>query len=102
MSDDVKDAAFIGSAINKNVGSWSAGKKKKKANKAKPDKKTKAGATPKVEQPTASPSTEAPQPSFETPSEPMFVKSERVYREVQSSSPKAITSNPNRGRQFNG
>lgn len=93
MSDDVRNAAFIGASINKGLGAFPTAKKKKKTAKPKVAK-TAADTAATTSEPTVS------KPALEAPSEPIFVKSERVN--TSSSSPKEIGFNPNRGRQFNG
>lgn len=132
MSDDVRQAAFIGAAINKGVGGIPTFRRKKNT-KDKKEKVEKPTTAPKEETAEPKKTTEKPteklsapkkttekpsgnKPKVEKPSEPVFVKSERIRPEVTSSSPAAISYsprnlpthgpgsefNPNRGRQFNG
>ena len=91
MSDDVRQAAFIGAAINKGLGSFpTLSKKKKKSDK---DKKSKTSTSEKTE--TQSTQTSKPsKPAIEPPSEPIFVKSERINKTASGSKPNAIISNP--------
>ena len=127
MSDEVRNAAFIGASINKGLGSIPIPRGKKK-NKDK-DKDTKPAETTKTaETPQAAPETKAipkvKNPSSKKPtqkSEPVFVKSERIKptitptKEITTGQgslpfdPRSLpTSGPgsefnaNRGRQFNG
>lgn len=122
MSDDVRQAAFIGSAINKGMGAIpTLNKKRKKTNEDKKGKSSKETKTATTEQPTQEkPKQKVLEGEIVSPNEPTFVKSERVNKPSET---KAITTgqksisfdpytlptygpgsehNPNRGRQFNG
>jgi hypothetical protein len=128
MSDEVRNAAFIGASINKGLGSIPVPKGKKN-NKDK-DKDTKTAETTKPAETTQpAPETKAipkvKNPSSKKPpqkSAPVFVKSERVNKPTITPTkeitpgqgalpfdPRSLPTsgpgsefNPNRGRQFNG
>ena len=130
MSDEVRNAAFIGASINKGLGSIPI-PKGKKSNKSKDkEKNTKTAETNKTAE-TSQPASETKSipkvknPSSKKPtqkSEPMFVKSERVNNNTITPTKEITTGqaslpfdprtlptsgpgsefNPNRGRQFNG
>jgi outer membrane receptor for monomeric catechols len=108
MSDEVRQAAFIGAAINRGLGAIPTGKKKKlKDKKDKKDKNTTQTESTSTKTDETKDSPKVSKPALETPTEPTFVKSERINKEVQNSSPKAIGYNPsepkpNIGKQFTG
>lgn len=108
MSDDVRQASFIGGAINKNLGGIPTFNKKRKKSDKDTDKKT--------EETTKT--TEAPQPSSDTKSlpkpkkpsskktkvdsSPIFVKSERVNNNTITPTNEVTTGQKqlNVGQQF--
>lgn len=107
MNDDVRSAAFIGSAINSGLGSFPTGKSKKKNKDDKtPKSATEAPATeaPKETKETkAIPKTKNPSSKKSKPSSaPVFVKSERVNNNTITPT-KEITTGQKQlpvGRQF--
>lgn len=118
MNDEVRNAAFIGAAINKGLGDIPVPKKKTKEDKKDNKKEDKKTETPKEAKETKA-VTKHKNPSSKkakASTEPVFVKSERVDASTEPSGPKPITFapkdlpthgpgseyNPNRGRQFNG
>ena len=108
MSDEVRQAAFIGAAINSGLGGIPTGKKKKlKDKKDKKDKSTTKTEKEPTPTDTTKDSPKVSKPSLEKPTEPVFVKSERIQKAVENPAPKAIgyktsAPAPNIGKQFTG
>ena len=130
MSDEVKNAAFIGASINRGLGSIPILKGKKSNKDKDKEKNTKTADTTKSTE-TTQPDTETKaipkvkNPSSKKPTQkqaPVFVKSERVNNNTITPTKELTTGqaslpydprvlptsgagsefNPNRGRQFNG
>ncbi len=107
MSDDVRNASFIGSAINSGVGSFPDLKRKSKKNKN--ESETKTTETPTTEAPKATKETKAlpktkksSSKKEKTSSAPVFVKSERVNNNTVTPTKEITTGQKqlNVGKQF--
>ena len=130
MSDEVRNAAFIGASINRGLGAIPVPKGKKNNKDKDKEKNTKTADTTKSTE-TTQPDTETKaipkvkNPSSKKPTQkqaPVFVKSERVNNNTITPTKEITTGqtslpydprvlptsgagsefNPNRGRQFNG